>query len=181
MKFTPRLATAAGALAVGLVTAGAAAVVQASPGLTAPSSPEAIKAQVSKSAAAYVAGRPSILHASADEAFVQHPVVSSGGMQYVPYDRTYKGLPVRGGDFVVVTDAPAATKYTSVAQTQAIGTSRPRRSISTAAAPRRPPSSKLKSVTSVEGTQLVVDAPTARPRWPGRPRCPAPAPRASAG
>jgi len=147
---------------VGLVTAGAAAVVQASPGLTAPSSPEAIKAQVSKSAAAYVAGRPSVLHATADEAFVQHSIVSSGGMQYVPYDRTYKGLPVRGGDFVVVTDSAGNTKFTSVAQTKAIGSLSITPSISKATA-EKAARTKLKSVSNVEGTQLVVNSLGATP------------------
>ena len=147
---------------MGLVTASAAAIVQASPGLTAPTSPEAIKAQVSKAAAAYVAGRPSILHASADEAFVQHPVVSSGGMQYVAYDRTYKGLPVRGGDFVVVTDAAGTTKYTSVAQTKAIGSLSITPSISKATA-EKAARTTLKTVSNVEGTQLVVNSLAATP------------------
>nr|WP_308129013.1 hypothetical protein [Actinoplanes polyasparticus] len=35
---------------------------------------------------------------------------------YAAYDRTYKGLPVKGGDFVVVTDDAGQTRYTSVAQ-----------------------------------------------------------------
>ena len=122
---------------MGLVTAGTAAAVQASPALTAPSSPEAIKALVSKSADAYVASRPSILHAGADEAFVQRSVVSSGGAQFVAYDRTYKGLPVLGGDFVVMTDAAGNAKYTSVAQTRRSAACRsPRRSSKAAA--RRP-------------------------------------------
>ena len=56
-----------------------------------------------------------------DEAFVQHPVISSAGLQYIPYDRTYKGLPVKGGDFVVVTDSAGQVRYTSVAQQRSIG------------------------------------------------------------
>src|SRR5690348_3137636 len=162
LKFTPRLATAAGALAVGLVTAGTAAAVQASPALTAPSSPDAIKALVSKSADSYVASRPSILHATADEAFVQHSVISSGGMQYVPYDRTYKGLPVRGGDFVVVTDSAGNTKYTSVAQTKAIGSLSTTPTITKATA-EKAARAKLKTVNNVEGTQLVVNSLGAAP------------------
>ena len=147
---------------MGLVTAGTAAAVQASPALTAPSSPEAIKALVSKSADSYVASRPSILHASADEAFVQHSVVSSGGTQYVPYDRTYKGLPVRGGDFVVVTDAAGNTKFTSVAQTKAIGSLSITPSISKATA-EKAARTTLKTVSNVEGTQLVVNSLAATP------------------
>jgi hypothetical protein len=68
-----------------------------------------------------VAARPQYLHASSGDAFLQHPVLSSGPLRYVPFDRTYKGLPVIGGDFVVVTDAAGHVSYTSVAQTRAIG------------------------------------------------------------
>src|SRR4051794_29261733 len=69
------------------------------------------------SASALVASRPAYLHAGPGDAFVQRAAVSSAGLHYTPFERTYKGLPVRGGDFVVVTDSAGATKYTSVAQT----------------------------------------------------------------
>ena len=40
-----------------------------------------------------------------DEAFVRGDIVAgSGGLRYVAYERTYRGLPVVGGDAVVVTD-----------------------------------------------------------------------------
>lgn len=50
------------------------------------------------------------LHKSPDEAFVRHAVYQGGNpgkrdLYYVSYDRTYKGLPVIGGDAVVATDA----------------------------------------------------------------------------
>jgi len=38
------------------------------------------------------------------------------GLRYVSYERTYRGLPVVGGDFVVVTDADGRVVSTSVAQ-----------------------------------------------------------------
>jgi zinc metalloprotease ZmpA len=82
----------AGALAAGLITVGVAAVVQASPPSPSPSDVEA-RSQAAKSADAYVAGRPQVLRASSGEAFVQHQVISSAGLHYVPYDRTYQGLP----------------------------------------------------------------------------------------
>ena len=66
---------------------------------------------------ALVAAKPSYLHASASETFQRHAAITSGGYSYIPYTRTYKGLPVEGGDFVVMTDAKGATQYTSVAQT----------------------------------------------------------------
>jgi Zn-dependent metalloprotease len=75
------------------------------------------RALAASSAAAYVAGRPAALHASNDDAFDQQAVISTReGLQYVPYDRTYKGLPVAGGDFVVVTDSFGKILSTSVAQ-----------------------------------------------------------------
>src|SRR4051794_26454550 len=50
----------------------------------------------------YVNGRPAKLHASSSDKFHQHDVITTkDGLQYVPYDRSYKGLKVRGGDFVV--------------------------------------------------------------------------------
>src|SRR6266545_4176673 len=39
-----------------------------------------------------------------DETLVRGDVVASGGLNYVPYQRTYHGLQVIGGDAVVVTD-----------------------------------------------------------------------------
>ena len=47
------------------------------------------------------------------------PVQSSGGVQYAAYERTYRGLPVVGGDFVVVTDETGRVLDTSVAQQRA--------------------------------------------------------------
>ena len=121
MKLNKRFLAAGGALAAGLVVVGAAVAMpasQASP--STPNSPEAVRALAAQSAANLVAGHPAALRASAQDKFVQHGVVSSQGTQYVAYDRTFKDLPVIGGDFVVVTDSAGQVKYTSVAQDQAI-------------------------------------------------------------
>ncbi|WP_408663715.1 putative Ig domain-containing protein [Jatrophihabitans sp.] len=84
-------------------------------------SPNALAAQ---SAAGLVAARPAAIHASKDDTFIAHPVISTReGLQYVPYTRTYKGLPVYGGDFVVTTDATGKVLSTSVAQHAAIDVS----------------------------------------------------------
>src|SRR5689334_5071666 len=127
----------------------------AGPATAQPSDPSTADAAAARSASAFVGGRPPALHASADEAYVQHPVVSSGGMRYVPYDRTYKDLPVIGGDFVVAVDAAGHTTYTSVAQTHPIGTLSTAPSLSQddalAVAKRQ-----LKAVTTVESPRLVV-------------------------
>jgi Zn-dependent metalloprotease len=142
------------ALAAG--TAAAAAMVAVSgPATAQPTTPAAAQAKAADSASALVASRPTYLHAGADDAFVQHPVISSAGMQYVPFDRTYKGLPVRGGDFVVMTDAAGNTKYTSVAQTSPITGLAITPTITQAKA-ATVAKAQLKKVTSVEGTKLVV-------------------------
>jgi Zn-dependent metalloprotease len=144
-------------LAAGLVTTGtAAAAVQGAPATPSPDAAQAGTMAV-KSAASLVAGRPKYLHASAEDAFVQHAAISSHGVQYVPYDRTYKGLHVVGGDFVVVTDAAGQPTYTSVAQQQQITnlSTTPRLSSADAEKAAR---GQLRSVSGVEGTKLVVYA-----------------------
>ncbi|NUR70395.1 MAG: Leupeptin-inactivating enzyme 2 [Hamadaea sp.] len=48
-----------------------------------------------------------------NEAFVRRDVVAgSGGFQYVAYERTFRGLPVLGGDAVVVTDKAGTVRDT---------------------------------------------------------------------
>jgi Zn-dependent metalloprotease len=155
LKFTPRFATAAGALAVGLATVGTAVAVQASP--STPTSTAAIQAQAANAAATFISTRPAAVHPSTDDAFIQHPVITSGNMQYVPYDRTYKNLPVVGGDFVVVTDAAGQVTNTSVAQQQAIGnlSVTPKLTSADAEAVAR---KQVPTVSGTEGTTLVVYA-----------------------
>ncbi|MFG2043266.1 M4 family metallopeptidase [Dactylosporangium sp. NPDC048998] len=155
MKFSPRFATAAGVFAVGLVTAGTAAAVQASP-----PSPSAGGVEVSNAAAAlsvdsFVKNRPTVIQPSTDDAYVQKSVTASGNAKYIAYERTYKGLPVVGGDFVVVTDKSGATKYTSVSQTRAIGNLSTTAKISSADA-EAVARKQLTTVNNVEGTRLVV-------------------------
>jgi Zn-dependent metalloprotease len=143
------------AFASGLVFAGAAVAVEAAPG--AALTPAAIQANAIHAAATFVAGRPSALKASKDDAYIAHPAIASAGLQYIPYDRTFKGLPVVGGDFVVVVDAAGRVVYNSVAQTKPIGTLAvtPTISASAAAATARKQSPHA---TKVESTNLVVYA-----------------------
>jgi Zn-dependent metalloprotease len=75
-----------------------------------------------RSAKALIDSRAPQLRASGGDAFVAQPVVSGGaGLQYAAYTRTWRGLPVRGGDFVVVTNRDGKILGTSVAQKRAIG------------------------------------------------------------
>jgi len=146
----------AGTLTAGLVAAGAAIAVQASAAEPSPS-PQVARANAARSASTYVASRPAALHATADDQFIQHPVISSGGVQYVPYDRTYKGLAVVGGDFVLVTNSLGKTMFTSVAQQQSIGSLATTPTLSQAAA-EAVARGRQTATTAVEGTRLVVYA-----------------------
>ncbi|MCU7727830.1 M4 family metallopeptidase [Actinoplanes sp. KI2] len=104
-----------------------------------------------------VAGRPQLLRASKWDAYQQQQVVSYHNLNYVPYTRSYKGVPVAGGDFVVQTTAAGEAIYTSVAQSAEIGdlSTSPRL---TAGQATRIAKAQLKTVTGVEETTLVVDA-----------------------
>jgi Zn-dependent metalloprotease len=108
------------ALAVGTACVAAAALAVPAGAAPPPSAPDAVAA-ASQSAASFVAAKPAVLKASANEQFVQQGVMSSAGLQYVSYERTFQGMPVIGGDFVVVTDKSGAVQDTSVAQDRAIG------------------------------------------------------------
>ncbi|MDI6103100.1 M4 family metallopeptidase [Actinoplanes sp. NEAU-A12] len=151
-------------IALTAATAAASAMVAVTGPATAqaPVDPAAVSARASDSASALVADRPQVLQASDGEAFVQHQVISTDNLQYVPFDRTYKGLPVVGGDFVVVTDTAGRTKFTSVAQTRPIGELSITPKLS--AADSLPAAkAELKTVTNVESTRLVVVNTTGTP------------------
>ncbi|ONI76107.1 peptidase M4 family protein [Actinosynnema sp. ALI-1.44] len=109
-------------------------------------------------AASLVASRPAALHASADDVFVQKQAITgNAGLNYVPYERTHKGLPVVGGDFVVVTDSAGQVLNTSVAQEQtiALSTLNPLVRKQDAESAAR---GKLTRTDRVEGTRQVVYA-----------------------
>nr|BFE55837.1 M4 family metallopeptidase [Dactylosporangium thailandense] len=155
MKLSPRFATAAGVFAVGLVTAGTAAAVQATNASASTDAVEVSNAVAAQSVDSFVKSKPSAIQPSADDAYVQKSVTASGNAKYIAYERTYKGLKVTGGDFVVVTDKSGATQYTSVSQTKAIGNLSTTPSITSAAA-ESVAKAQLKTVNNVEGTNLVV-------------------------
>ena len=49
-------------------------------------------------AQALVVSRPQILMSSSGEEYTQGSVITAGALSYVPYERTYRGIPVIGGD-----------------------------------------------------------------------------------
>src|SRR5689334_7244808 len=121
----------------------------------------------SRHADVLVASRPAFLHASPNDAFAQTGVVPSGELSYVAYERTHLGLPVIGGDFVLVIDGAGQIAYRSVAQERPIDLPSITPTLSQAAA-ESIAARQLLTVTRVEeGTQLVVNAlgPTARLAW----------------
>jgi Zn-dependent metalloprotease len=141
----------AGVLAAGVATV-ATSAAQAQPDQGAQPNAQTLAANAASN---FVAAKPAELHASAADVFTQHPVINFQGTQYVPYDRTYKGLPVVGGDFVVVTNSSGQVMNTSVAQDQPINLASTTPAI-TAKQAEAAASAQLTSVTSVTDTKLVV-------------------------
>ncbi|GAA2404074.1 hypothetical protein GCM10010191_09700 [Actinomadura vinacea] len=117
-------ALAAAAISVGL------AVSMSSPaaGTAAPPAPspsyKVDRARAAASADRLVASGAARVHVSPKDKIVRRGVTAgAGGLQYVAYDRTHDGLPVRGGDFVVATDAAGNVLSTSVVQTAPLSVS----------------------------------------------------------
>ncbi|SEP51022.1 M4 family metallopeptidase [Amycolatopsis saalfeldensis] len=124
----------------------------------APAAAQTADAMAVSAAAGLVASRPAALHASASDVFVQHNVISStNGLKYVPYDRTYRGLPVVGGDFVVATDSTGQVVGTSVAQDATIDLPSVTPSV-TGAQAQGTARQQLPTVDSVGAAQLVTYA-----------------------
>jgi Zn-dependent metalloprotease len=157
---TGTVTKAGGAPMVTSATSAQAIGAAAAPGLG------AAFALASSNAAALVASRPAFLQASPHDAFVQRGMESSSGLLYVPYERTYAGLPVVGGDFVVVIDGAGQIASNSSALEHPIDLASITPTLSQTAA-ETIATQRLRSLTRVEGTQLVVNAlgPTARLAW----------------
>ena len=105
-----------------------------------------------------IAGHAPALHVGKDDTFVRHDVISAAnGLQYVPYDRRYRGLPVVGGDFVISTDAGGHVLATSVAQAGEISLAGVTPALTQPQA-ETAARGQLSTVDRVESTRLVVDA-----------------------
>jgi Zn-dependent metalloprotease len=79
--------------------------------------PQPTRDERAKAAAeAVIAARAPQLHLSRYDRTIARPTLRSDHLRFVPYERTYRGLSVVGGDFVVVVDGGDVV-FTSVAQT----------------------------------------------------------------
>ncbi|WP_242888254.1 M4 family metallopeptidase [Actinomadura litoris] len=108
-------ALGAAAISAGLAVAMSAPASSAS---ATPAPPTPSPKAAAASADRFVSAGQAPVHASPQDKIVRRGVTSgTGGLQYVSYDRTHAGLPVRGGDFVVATDAAGKVLSTSTTQT----------------------------------------------------------------
>ncbi len=152
----PVVLAATGVL-VGALCITGTAQAQPTPNATPDAAPSAV-AQAATAAAGLVASRPAALHASADDVFLAQKAISStNGLQYIPYERSYKGLPVVGGDFVVATNSTGQVLGTSVAQDQTIDVATTGAKVTKAAA-EATARQQLSAVDSVSPAQQVVYA-----------------------
>ena len=106
------------------------------------------------SASKLIASKPEVLKAGKHDSFKAGKVLSSMGLNYVPYERTYRGLRVVGGDFVVSTDDRGRIVATSVAQTRKVKLHSTKATVAKAAA-RATSLRQLKHAT-LGRTRLVV-------------------------
>ncbi|GGK07982.1 hypothetical protein GCM10010123_42440 [Pilimelia anulata] len=146
---------------------GAAIAVTGAVALSAPSSfadtagaapqgrPTALLA--ASSADRLVAGDPDRFFASPADEFEQRSNVAGAGLQYIAYERTHRGLPVLGGDSVVVTNAAGEVLSTWVAQTRELNVTSTRSGISAAEA-TRVARAQLRKVDTAATPKLVVVA-----------------------
>ncbi|MEV6441695.1 M4 family metallopeptidase [Amycolatopsis sp. NPDC051716] len=154
---SPRgLAAIAGLALTFAVPAIPAAAAPAPPAAT---PPEALAARAADQAALNGADR---LAKGAEEAFVRTGVTpGGGGLYFASYQRTYHGLPVIGGDAVVVADGAGRVRGTEAAHTAPItvGT----RAALKAEQATKVAAGKVSTVDRVDTPKLVVlagDAPT---------------------
>ena len=121
-------------------------------------------AAAAASADRLVHSKPEVLKASKHDAFKAGKVLSSMGLNYVPYERTYRGIPVVGGDFVVSTDDNGKILATSVAQTRQVKLRSVTPTVSEAAA-RATSKHRLNRATLGKSRVVVLQTKHSRLAW----------------
>lgn len=102
-----------------------------------------------------IATDPARIHRSPKDKIIRRGLVAGArGLHYVRYERAHAGLPVRGGDFVVVTDFAGRMLSVSMSQRQELSVStEPTLSAGAAASTAR---GRLKKVNGNSEPRLVV-------------------------
>ncbi len=104
-----------------LVTAAITASVLATPQAVAAPKPDGGVVSVTAAADALAASNAPALFKSAQDVMIREAVTAgTHGLNYVSYQRTHRGLPVIGGDAVIVTDATGKVLNTAAAQDRVI-------------------------------------------------------------
>ena len=111
-----------------------------------------------------IASKPEVLKASKHDAFKAGKVLTSMGLSYVPYERTYRGIPVVGGDFVVSTDDTGRILATSVAQTRQIKLRSVKATVARAQA-RATSAKRLRQATLGKTRLVVLQRKSSRLAW----------------
>ncbi len=151
-----RLLTAGTTLAVlaGMLTATAVGQAAAAPGAAAPTPPSALAAAVNAADQAAAAGLDALAKGPGETYERQSVTPWLAGLYSVAYERTYKGLPVVGGDAVVVADGQGKVRGLQSATTGPIGV--PTTALVSAAHAERTARTKLATVDGVQSRRLVV-------------------------
>ncbi|MER6366321.1 PepSY domain-containing protein, partial [Kitasatospora sp. NPDC001527] len=161
-----RLLTAATTLTLLAGTIAATAVPAVAAPAPSPAPPSALAAAVSAADRAAAAGLDALAKGP-DETYERQSVTPwVGGLYSVAYERTYKGLPVVGGDAVVLADAQGQVRGSQSAAAARIGSATSAR-ISAQKA-EKTARTKLAVVDSVESRRLVVrvkDGDSGRLAW----------------
>ncbi|MER5355465.1 peptidase M28, partial [Kitasatospora sp. NPDC002551] len=151
-----RLLTAGTTLAVlaGMLTATAVGQAAADPGPAASAPPSALAAAVSAADRAAAAGLDALAKGP-DETYERQSVTPwVGGLYSVAYERTYKGLPVVGGDAVVLADGEGKVRGSQSAAAGPVGV--PTTPLVSAADAEKTARTRLAQVDGVESRRLVV-------------------------
>lgn len=150
--------------ALALITAIGLSIPAATSAPAAPAAPPpAPNVAAARSAEALIHAKAPALHVGADDRFIAHPVITGGnGLRYAPFDRTYHGLPVVGGDIVVVTDAAGHVRSTSAGQAKTLSNLSTSPTISAARA-KQAVRGQLPKISKYGTPELVVYALSATP------------------
>ncbi|MFG2016954.1 M4 family metallopeptidase [Actinomadura geliboluensis] len=141
-------------LAVAMSSPATGATTRTAPAAPAKPDPRTVAAA---SADRLVAAKPAEFKKAPQDRIVRRGVVSGlRGLQHVQYERTYDGLPVYGGDFVVTTNASGGVLSTSVDQTKKLDVST--KATVSAAQAAKTSRAKVAKVESASTPRLMVVA-----------------------